>query len=493
MRDGRFVTFGGKHGVALNRPGVEEPRISDVAVISGVAVLVARVRYGARGCATGVLSALARWREATAHRLAGFCRRWTGGLALMAVALGLAGCGSETQDRSADRTVAGEARQSPDRIALDMAVALKSVHSFRFTGTVTGTDGGSFTGEIAGPERAMIVEHRASGSLEALTLGAETYLRAAKAYWMSRPDVNAAKAAQLAGRWLELPTASAPGLTASLSKAASLGALSVQCVQAEEAEGSFLTARPGTFEGHQVVILVSNGSVPGTAPKEIDVAATGPPLPLHVITTGPRKPGGPKACPSDATKDTGELTITDVNRPIQLTAPTGAIDLGGMSRSASHAGDRIDAAGGGFTTIVPRGFVTLPTSASQRYLAVPVQLQYLVAERPMDGFATTVNVVRGNADHLDVDTAARAGVHDVVLAEASAHKFSRLRPTTVGGEPARAFDYFVAPAAGRVLHLKQVIVIHGDWVYTITYTALPGGYSESLAALAAIIRAWRWQ
>ena len=64
------------------------------------------------------------------------------------------------------------------------------------------------------------------------------------------------------------------------------------------------------------------------------VAATGEPLPLRTLATGPARPGGKKdpLCDSDTPTTKGdEVLFSRYNEPVDITAPPDALDLGELS------------------------------------------------------------------------------------------------------------------------------------------------------------------
>lgn len=149
---------------------------------------------------------------------------------------------------------------------------------------------------------------------------------------------------------------------------------------------------------------------------------------------------------------------------------------------------RVSGKAGGFTTTIPKGFRVVSLSSR----GLPGYAQYIVVEPSAHGLLADINVVTEPAAGEDIDTVAPRNVQHVMLTMPSAHQFSRLRAITLAGEPAREVD-FLAAAAGRMLHLELVIAIHGGSVYAITYTAFEREYSQSLAAMNAVLRTWKWQ
>lgn len=150
---------------------------------------------------------------------------------------------------------------------------------------------------------------------------------------------------------------------------------------------------------------------------------------------------------------------------------------------------RVVSADGKFDAIVPAGFA----DASQQARGGPITFMYLVVAPVDGGFRTNVNVVREPRDGLsDIGVIARDEVAGLKRLNPNVHGLSRLEPLTVDGEPARGLDGFNA-VNGISLHQRQVIVAHGDSIYTITYTALAPSYSSRMAAFDQILSTWHWR
>jgi len=60
--------------------------------------------------------------------------------------------------------------------------------------------------------------------------------------------------------------------------------------------------------------------------------------------------------------------------------------------------------------------------------------------------------------------------------------------TRLGGEPAMQLDY--EAQGGRV---RQVGALHGRFFYLLSFTAAPQAFERDVAALAELIRSWRWR
>jgi hypothetical protein len=213
------------------------------------------------------------------------------------------------------------------------------LHSYRVDGTETTHSLGAMrvTAEVGGPGRIFLVEHLAWGTVELTTLGSEAYVKAPESFWAAQSKLTPALVERFAGRWLKAPTSLVPGLQASVSRLTDVGLTVAQCAAARKGTTALRYAGVGTVAGRAAVVLSNGGADPGAAPGKLYVAASGPTWPLRAIITDPRKPGGPAACadPSE-TITAADLTLSDFNQPIEITTPTGALDL--LQIAAQSAG-----------------------------------------------------------------------------------------------------------------------------------------------------------
>jgi hypothetical protein len=144
---------------------------------------------------------------------------------------------------------------------------------------------------------------------------------------------------------------------------------------------------------------------------------------------------------------------------------------------------------GRFQTVIPAGFVDA-TSSVQSGVA---NVQYVAVGPRRHGFATNINVVREPAQgRSDMDQIVALELATIKRLAPQAGGFSKVTRLTVGGEPARAVVYLNTPTGNRVLRQRQVFVVQGRWIYTITYSALPGAYGADVRALDTVTTAWRW-
>jgi hypothetical protein len=143
----------------------------------------------------------------------------------------------------------------------------------------------------------------------------------------------------------------------------------------------------------------------------------------------------------------------------------------------------IVAKGGEFRTIIPRGYANYP-SVAQFWATGPVEY----------GFSTGVIVVREPASReVDISTIERRLLRGF---RPSTRRASHIQWLSVNGQQAFSVDYLVTATgtlAGKVTHVRQVLVKHGAWVFFIRDIALPAQYPASLSALDEVLRNWRWQ
>ncbi len=161
------------------------------------------------------------------------------------------------------------------------------------------------------------------------------------------------------------------------------------------------------------------------------------------------------------------------------------------SSSTTHApSGGVAGRDGGFTTVIPAGFVNGLAALS----GGPVTLQYVALAPKVEGFRANINVVREPAHGLgDVGTVAEREIVGVKTVAPRAHRFSTIRTLTLDRAAARGVDYLNRPAGGPPLHQYQVYALHNNLAYTVTYTALSSRYRSSLPAMQQVLAAWRWK
>jgi hypothetical protein len=122
----------------------------------------------------------------------------------------------------------------------------------------------------------------------------------------------------------------------------------------------------------------------------------------------------------------------------------------------------------------------------------------LVGDRE-DGVTTNVNILRTPSAGYSLDKQVRlerqllrAGRLPGSDAEPRpAQDLSAVERITLGGEPARAYDFRLGE--DELLDLRQVVAVHDGRVYVTTLTTAPNGLEDELDSLEAILDSWRWR
>jgi hypothetical protein len=235
----------------------------------------------------------------------------------------LAGCGGDDSSDSND-----VASKSANQIVADSAAALSKVKSFHAEGTQGST---KVVADIELPEKLRIQIREKDSSASIIAVEGSVYVKANEAYWNDQGVGNAAP--KLAGKWLKSPTTAAE--FRDLTKGLDLETLS-RCLSKDH--GTLAKGGEETVDGKKAVVVLDKGDQPGTAPAKLYVAASGEPLPLRTLATGNERPGGKKdpSCNPDGSRaEKGdEKTFSRYNEPLDITAPAGAIDIGGAGNSS---------------------------------------------------------------------------------------------------------------------------------------------------------------
>jgi hypothetical protein len=133
-------------------------------------------------------------------------------------------------------------------------------------------------------------------------------------------------------------------------------------------------------------------------------------------------------------------------------------------------------------TISPRGYTNSPSLA-----------QFWAIGPEEHGIATSVIVVRERASGgLSFSTIQRSVLGTL---PPSARRASHIQRLSVNGQQAFSIDYpavATGTLAGKVTHVRQVIVKHGTWFFFIRDIASAGQYQASLSALDEVLSNWRW-
>lgn len=155
----------------------------------------------------------------------------------------------------------------------------------------------------------------------------------------------------------------------------------------------------------------------------------------------------------------------------------------GTASVSGFASREVAAKSGAFRTLVPLAYTYNSGSQAQFQASGPEE----------GGLADSLVVVRDPLRLGDMNTLARRTLR-AAAHQRSIHRLSGPSTQSVGGEPALAVGFYFLPAEGTAeVHLRQVMVSHGGWVYIIRASAVTTQDARSLRALEELISNWHWQ
>ena len=237
----------------------------------------------------------------------------------------LAGCGSDSNDSGSSESNGIESKR-PQQILEETAAALRQVKTFHVEGTQARRTE-QVKADVAGPKELRLDLKQRDAKARMVFVDGSVYLNGNAAFW--RKAEAGQDARQLDGRWLKVP--GAEGDLEKIAKEVDPANLS-RCLLKDH--GTLAPGGKANVDGRPAVVIVDKGDRPGTSPGRLYVAATGEPLPLRTVATGPERPGGKKdpLCDSDTPTRAGdEVVLSRFNEPLDINAPPDALDLGDLS------------------------------------------------------------------------------------------------------------------------------------------------------------------
>ena len=121
----------------------------------------------------------------------------------------------------------------------------------------------------------------------------------------------------------------------------------------------------------------------------------------------------------------------------------------------------------------------------------PIRFDRVFATGPSGGFRTNVNVIRErlpeNATLEQIVQVSRKQVR----AAYQPTNMERARATKLGDEEAQSYAYAL-DAEGKKLRGEQVIALHGERIFYVTFTALEDAYRERHSEFQQILDSWTW-
>jgi hypothetical protein len=265
---------------------------------------------------------------------------------LIALALGclvaIAGCGSggsthssttsatttasappaSTASSSSTTPATGLASVAPTRILAAATAALRSAKGYTMRGTITQSRQRlRLQLTTSGPTTIDLVFAIGKADAELIGLPNSSYIRGNVTFWSSQGGAGA-KAARLADRWIQVPSAAASSVTKSLGSLAP--ATLARCLG--EDHGKLSIAGRTTIGGQAAIVLRDAGNAPGSSPGLLAVAASGTPYPLRYTATGGQQAGGRvDVCNDGKANDArGSLTFSHFGHVAPIGPPANA-------------------------------------------------------------------------------------------------------------------------------------------------------------------------
>lgn len=264
---------------------------------------------------------------------------------IAAVALALTACGSSSPHRpsgshgpaapavaspAATRgalragSANGEASKPPEQILKDAGSAFRRAGSYAFRGTIVdGHERLRVSFEIAGPTSFDYIAGAGRRLVQVISVGGAGFLRAN--YAELQPQLGS-RASLLAGRWLAMKPSAVKRQVNSLRHVSPR--LLATCLA--EDHGTLRLAGATTVNGQRAIVIRDSGGVPGAAPGDYLVAATGPPYLLRLVGTGRALAGGHIDACNDGkgSNQTGTITFSRFGRVPPIRAPSPVVNLG---------------------------------------------------------------------------------------------------------------------------------------------------------------------
>ena len=239
--------------------------------------------------------------------------RWLAVLALVLIVVGLIGPLAAASDQSS---------KTPAQILADVQRDLAKVRSYHFSGSeVDGRSTTRMSGDVSASGRADVTFREGSGSVRVILLPSAMYLKADAAFWKANGGKKVAD--KLAGRWFKTNDAELKAAINDLMPKRVASCVSV-------GTGTLKKGGVSSVRGKRVVVILDEGDKPGTTPGRLYVTTTAPILPLRLMQTGKRRPGGhiDKRCQDpDDTSKSSDVRFSRFDEPLHITAPHGALTI----------------------------------------------------------------------------------------------------------------------------------------------------------------------
>ena len=218
------------------------------------------------------------------------------------------------------------AAERPEVLMRELARDLSQVKSFRYNGIVVDPRQRTWLSGVStrqGRSRMTLKVGRQVSRM--VRLPSRVFFNFNRAFIVANFDRSRSNLRR-AGRWM-------------VTSKQNAGELGVGIAESEPRRlARCLTSKTGTLRqggsasvaGQPAIVVIDRGDRPGTTPRKIYLAASGPRLPLRIVQTGKRKAGGsPDTRCRDAEDDMlrSDLRFTGFNARVKITAPRRAIRL----------------------------------------------------------------------------------------------------------------------------------------------------------------------
>lgn len=218
------------------------------------------------------------------------------------------------------------AAQTPQAVMGELARDLAAVKSFRYAGTVIDPTGRTrLNGVSTGQGRSRMTLRVGRQVSRMIRLPKRVYWHFNRAFVLANFDRTRSNLRN-AGRWLGTSKRNAGELGIGIAE--SEPKRLARCLTT--ATGTLSHGGSATVAGLPAIVIVDRGDRPGTTPRKLYLSASLPRLPLRIVQTGKRKPGGsPDVRCRDAEDDTlrSDLRFSGFNARVKIPAPKRAIRL----------------------------------------------------------------------------------------------------------------------------------------------------------------------
>ncbi len=229
---------------------------------------------------------------------------------------------TSTPTSSTASAASGESAKPPAQILADSTAALRAAPSYAMQGTIAqnGQRMRLRLTTITKPKSLDLAFAIGGSAVELIELPDAGYVRANARFFRTH---GGGRVVQLAGRWIQVPSANARTTTSSLGVFAP--ATLARCLA--ENHGTLSTAGETTVDGRRAILLKDAGDKPGSAPSVLAVAASGTPYPLRFTGTGRQRAGGRiDVCNNGKASDSrGSVTFGQFSQVAPIQAPKNVV------------------------------------------------------------------------------------------------------------------------------------------------------------------------